>query len=367
MGAHRLSVSQMPSPSYKERTPAAPKFVVLALALLAALASGARAAEDPAWLLDAAASRFYMQTAKANAIIETHRFTGLDGAIDKDGKANVRIDLMSVASGIDVRDVRMRFLLFETYKFPYAEVTAKLDMRRLQELLASTRIAYDLKFTLSLHGVSRDIETPVNVTRLSDKTVSVTSITPVILNATDFDLTAGLAKLSDAVNGTPIVSAASISFDLVFATGEQILVLDAARAATEKQKAAAETAAITPEACATRFAVISTAQAIYFQTGSAILDKASEPLLDSVVDIANRCPSVGIEVTGHTDSIGSKTANQQLSDQRAKAVAGHLAQRGIRADRITASGYGDTRPIVANDTDANRAKNRRIEFRIKAN
>src|SRR5215218_6783520 len=108
--------------------------------LLAAISFGAmpRTAAAQDWALNASASVFYMQTAKANAVIETHRFTGLDGGVTKDGDAIVKIDLLSVKSGIDVRDVRMRFLLFETFKFPYAEVTAKLDMAKMQELSKTT-------------------------------------------------------------------------------------------------------------------------------------------------------------------------------------------------------------------------------------
>jgi outer membrane protein OmpA-like peptidoglycan-associated protein len=99
---------------------------------------------------------------------------------------------------------------------------------------------------------------------------------------------------------------------------------------------------------------------------SSELDKASEPLLASVADIANRCPSVKIEVTGHTDSRGSAAANRLLSEQRARAVVAFLVERGVAAQRITAAGYGDSRPVAPNDTEVNRAKNRRIEFRIVA-
>ena len=111
--------------------------------------------------------------------------------------------------------------------------------------------------------------------------------------------------------------------------------------------------------------MISSTRAIYFRTGSAELYKASGPLLDSVADIVKRCGAIRIEVTGHTDSVGSARANQQLSDQRARSVATYLTQQGVAADRIDTIGYGGTRPLAANDTEANRAKNRRIEFRIK--
>jgi OmpA-OmpF porin, OOP family len=337
-----------------------------ALVLFAAVTGGCADARAQEWLLNASASHFYMQTAKANAIIETHQFTGLDGAITRDGDATVKIDLISVASGIDVRDVRMRFLLFETFKFPYAEVKAKLDMAKLQELLTTTRIPYNLKFTLDLHGFAKEFETPVTVTRLNDKAIAVTSAKPVIVSAENFGFLDGIAKLSEAVNGTPIVRAASISFDLVFETGEKLPELEAARAEAAKRRTAAETGTIAPDACETRLTVISAANAIYFKSRSADLDKASEPLLDSLADIAKRCAGVRIEVTGHTDTAGAKSYNQELSERRAHAVVTYLVDKGIEAARIDAAGYGDTKPIVPNDSEANRAKNRRIEFRVKA-
>jgi OOP family OmpA-OmpF porin len=334
-------------------------------ALLLTCGAGAASAQQE-WLLNAAASRFYMQTAKANAIIETHQFSGLDGGVTRNGDATLKIELISVKSGIDVRDVRMRFLLFETFKFPQAEITAKLDMNKLRELVSTTRVTYPLKFNLKLHGVEHEFETEVNVTRITDKSVSVSSAKPVVITAANFDLTAGIAKLSEAVGGIPIVAATSITFDLIFETGEKIPALEAARAEAQQRVRAEETAAISTEACETRFNVISTTQAIYFKTGSAELDHNSEPLLNSVADIANRCPAARIEVTGHTDSIGSRDANRQLSESRAKSVVGYLAQRGVPAARVEAAGFGDTRPIAPNDTEANRAKNRRIEFRVKA-
>ena len=140
----------------------------------------------------------------------------------------------------------------------------------------------------------------------------------------------------------------------------------AARDDAMKRKMEAETGAISAEECETRFSVISTARAIYFRTGSAELDRESGPILQSVADIANRCPAVKIEVTGHTDSVGGRDANRQLSEQRARSVVSFLSQRGVAAARVQAAGYGDTRPIVPNDSEANRAKNRRIEFKVLA-
>jgi OmpA-OmpF porin, OOP family len=318
------------------------------------------------WLLNASASHFYMQTVKANSIFEVHQFTGLEGSVSKDGDAKVKIDLTSVASGVDVRDVRMRFLLFETYKFPNAEITAKLDMASLQALQTSTRVTYPLKVKVALHGVSQDIDAPVTVTRLSDRSVSVASAKPVVVTTDAFGLTPGLAKLSEAVNGTAIASGATFTFDLLFETGDRIPALQAARDESVRQKAAAESAPISAEACETRFNVISTAGAIYFKANSAELDDKSNPVLQSIADIASRCPAVRIQITGHTDATGGTDANLRLSKERAGAVASFLSRRGVAAARIEAVGYGDKQPIAPNDTEANRSKNRRIEFRVLA-
>jgi len=75
---------------------------------------------------------------------------------------------------------------------------------------------------------------------------------------------------------------------------------------------------------------------------------------------------VKIEVTGHIDSRGSAEDNRDLSEQRARSIVAFLVRREVAEQRITAVGYGDTHPVAPNDTDANRAKNRRIEFRILA-
>ncbi len=140
-----------------------------------------------------------MQTVKANAIFDTYRFDAVEGEIGPGGKATVKIDLASINSSIDVRDVRLRFLLFETYKFPFAEIKADIDQSRLQELLTATRIEYTLVITLSMRGVVREIKTKVWVTRISDTTVSVATIEPIIVTAESVGLTKNIAKLVEVI------------------------------------------------------------------------------------------------------------------------------------------------------------------------
>jgi outer membrane protein OmpA-like peptidoglycan-associated protein len=333
-----------------------------AIALLAVAGVGSADAQE--WVLNGGASHFYMETAKANQIMEIHQFTGLQGTISPDGDAEVKIDLTSVSSGIDVRDVRMRYLLFETYKFPNAEVHTHLDLLRLQDLNHQTRVVYPLHFTMSLHGMSKEFETLVSVTRITDRVVSVATIKPIVVSTDDFGLTEGLHKLMDAINGTPIVAAASFTFDLQFESGERVAAVEQEQHQAEEHRHEEETRPISVEECATRFGVISNTGAIYFRTNSAELDRASDPLLDSVADIADRCPAVKIEVSGHTDSTGDRQFNMRLSAARASSVADFLIRRGVRRERISATGFGDTRPVASNETEEGRAHNRRIVFRV---
>lgn len=86
--------------------------------------------------------------------------------------------------------------------------------------------------------------------------------------------------------------------------------------------------------------------------------------LDRVVKLLNENPAVEIEMTAHTDSRGADDYNVKLSDNRARSVMNYILSKGIAPSRITSKGYGETKPVVPNDTDENRQLNRRVEFVI---
>jgi outer membrane protein OmpA-like peptidoglycan-associated protein len=211
------------------------------------------------------------------------------------------------------------------------------------------------------------MQTLVSIARTGNATVEVATIDPISVTAESFDLVKGVGKLVDAMGGIRIVPSSPVSFDLVFGTGSLTPELEAARASREKNRAEQEARVIPADECETRFSVISEAQAIYFKTGSAELDRTSEPMLDNAADIAKRCPAVKFDVEGHTDSVGTKAFNQRLSEQRAQSVVDYLTGKGTSAARIQSAGYGDTHPAAPNNNEANKSKNRRIEFRVKKN
>ena len=103
---------------------------------------------------------------------------------------------------------------------------------------------------------------------------------------------------------------------------------------------------------------------IFFNTASYDLLPASNAELDKLVKLLQSNPTVRIELGGHTDNVGADAANLTLSDQRAKAVREFVIAKGIEADRITAAGYGETKPIATNDTEEGRAQNRRTEVTV---
>ena len=103
---------------------------------------------------------------------------------------------------------------------------------------------------------------------------------------------------------------------------------------------------------------------IFFDFNSAKLKKESYSELNQILRFLRDNPSVKIEISGHTDNIGSREYNIRLSEQRARAVVNYLVEHGISASRLTYRGAGFDEPIASNDTPEGRQKNRRVEFKI---
>jgi outer membrane protein OmpA-like peptidoglycan-associated protein len=101
---------------------------------------------------------------------------------------------------------------------------------------------------------------------------------------------------------------------------------------------------------------------INFDTGKATIQPSSESVLNEIVKLLQDDSSLKLRVEGHTDNVGAAAANQALSEKRAQAVVAWLTQHGIAANRLTAKGFGATKPIADNNTDEGKAKNRRVEL-----
>ena len=85
-------------------------------------------------------------------------------------------------------------------------------------------------------------------------------------------------------------------------------------------------------------------------------------MINALADAVKVCPTMTVEIQGHTDADGNPAANLDLSNRRAASVVAALEALGVQPGRLSAKGYGETQPVAPNDTPENKAKNRRIDF-----
>ncbi len=105
---------------------------------------------------------------------------------------------------------------------------------------------------------------------------------------------------------------------------------------------------------------------VLFDVNSWALDGGARSSLDEVGGVLLEYPKTAVVIQGHTDSDGSETHNQQLSERRANAVNNHLAARGVDTGRMAALGYGESYPVAANDSAWGKQQNRRVDILLKA-
>jgi outer membrane protein OmpA-like peptidoglycan-associated protein len=117
-------------------------------------------------------------------------------------------------------------------------------------------------------------------------------------------------------------------------------------------------------ACNTAFATTMAGRTINFSTGGASIGGDNASLLNTLTAVANACKAHKIEVAGHTDSVGKPENNQALSQKRADAVKTYWTTKGVAAEGLVATGYGETKPVEPVADETANAKNRRIEFTV---
>jgi OOP family OmpA-OmpF porin len=102
---------------------------------------------------------------------------------------------------------------------------------------------------------------------------------------------------------------------------------------------------------------------VLFDTGKWDIKAQAYPILDEALAILKKQPTLKVEVQGHTDNVGARAYNQKLSERRAKAVMEYFIDKGIEPERLSAAGYGFSRPTASNDTREGRTLNRRVELK----
>ena len=322
------------------------------------------------WQLQTGQSTIGFLSVKKGTIAEYSGFASFSGQIDPTGAAEIVIAMDSVDTKIDLRNVRMRFLFFETFKHGEARIKATIPPELVADLPSHTRKTVDLSVSLTLHGIETNLTAPVAVTLMDNNTVNVSTVQPIILSLADFDLLGGLAKLEEAANVT-ITPVGIVSLDLYFqrngSPGDRAVTpapAIVASATTGSSTALETTGTFSRDECEGRFDILSQSRSLNFPPNTAEITQDAQGFLDVLADVVNRCPDMKVEVGGHTDAWGKSSWNLELSRQRAVAVAKYLITKGASQSRLIPVGYGETSPLVDNDTLENRAKNRRIEFKV---
>jgi outer membrane protein OmpA-like peptidoglycan-associated protein len=108
-------------------------------------------------------------------------------------------------------------------------------------------------------------------------------------------------------------------------------------------------------------------QSVLFQRGTATMQESSFEELDRVVGMLKKNPNIEIELSGHTDNTGSSKLNIELSQKRSNTVKEYMVSKGISDKRLESRGYGGSKPISSNKSEATRKLNRRVEFTIIKN
>lgn len=164
--------------------------------------------------LDAAGSRLSFVSIKNNTVAEVHTFDTLRGVVDPQGKVRLEIDLDSVRTGIELRDQRMRELLFETHRFHTAVITLDTDLEAVRALAPGAHRIVPTQAVLDLHGVQNRVPAELRITRVDASTWLVSSERPVIVSATHFGLINGVEALRRVVGLQSIGSGVPVSFTL---------------------------------------------------------------------------------------------------------------------------------------------------------
>lgn len=168
------------------------------------------------WQLKGDDSSVNFISIKKSAIAEVHLFKQLSGSINNNGEVKVSIDLASVDTNIAIRNERMKSLLFDVNKFATANILAKVDSGKLKAMKKGGFYQEDFDIVLSLHGIEKKITTSINVVKLADGSIRVSSVHPVIITAQDFGLSEGVEALRVVANLSVISTAVPVTFNMVF-------------------------------------------------------------------------------------------------------------------------------------------------------
>ncbi|BDX06591.1 cellulose binding domain-containing protein [Planctobacterium marinum] len=172
--------------------------------------------EPQDYQLDSANSALWFVSTKKLHTLESHTFTEIAGELTTQGDASLRISLDSVDTGIATRDQRMREHLFDTATFSETEVLLSFDAEQISAMAVGTSEFLTVEALLNMHGLSVAVSASLRVSKLNSGSLLVVNTQPIIINATDFNLDAGIETLKELAGLASISYAVPVNFHLLF-------------------------------------------------------------------------------------------------------------------------------------------------------
>lgn len=168
------------------------------------------------WNLEAADSKVHFVSVKKDTIGEVHHFSDLNGVIMDSGHFVVNIPLATVDTQIDIRDDRMKQFLFEITKFPQATISGEVDPKVLRGLKTAEPVVLEVTLSINLHGQVVEKKAVLQAIKLDRKRILVNSTAPILIDAAEFSLAAGIIKLQELAGLPNIAQSIPVTVNLLF-------------------------------------------------------------------------------------------------------------------------------------------------------
>ncbi|TWR89953.1 YceI family protein [Pseudomonas saxonica] len=180
------------------------------------LTLGVSLSAQASWYLDGESSRLSFITTQNANVSNLHRFLVLHGKVERNGRAQLRIEMDSFNSAVPLRDERMRDVLFDFKHFPEAQVTTQIDLQPINDLANGAQLELHLPVTVSLRGKQHTYEAQLLATRLDERRFQVVTLEPLMLQAEDFGLQPELEALRKIAGLSAISFSVPVGAVLIF-------------------------------------------------------------------------------------------------------------------------------------------------------
>ncbi len=189
---------------------------ILLGALAAIVSITLSASANAVWELQQDLSHLHFVSVKNNSVGEVHEFKELKGTIESDGRFNLTIDTRSVETAILIRNSRMKKVLFESGRYPFAVLTGTIEYFNADTMAVGVTREISVPATLELHGVKQPLDTTLVVYKVNEKTIGVSLYKPMIISIADFEMSKGLQTLVQMAGLKSISTSVPITGHFVF-------------------------------------------------------------------------------------------------------------------------------------------------------